>query len=89
MYFDDLGLESGYEPLIASGNVTETEATIMRNLHSALSAYASPTGHDYDHSAILADPKWATVVSLASQARQQLQDLPLSESDQRAIRDAG
>jgi hypothetical protein len=89
MYFDDLGLGAGYEDLVASGNVTTAEATILKDLHAGLSAYDSPTGDDHDHAAILADPKWAAVVSLAAQAREQLQELPLSEPDLRAIRDAG
>lgn len=89
MYFDDLGLGDGYTELVASGNVTAAEATILRDLHAGLSAYNSPTGDDYDHAAILADPKWETVVSLAAQAREQLQELSLSEPDKRAIRDAG
>lgn len=88
MYFDDLGLGDGYDDLVASGIVTETEATILQSLHAGLSAYKSPTGDDYDHAAILADPNWAAVVSLAVQARRQLLGLPLSESDQRAIHDA-
>jgi len=89
MYFDDLGLDAGYEACVASGNVSSAEATIMQALHAALSAYESPTGKDFDHAAILADPNWAAVVSLAAQARLQLHDLPLSESDQCAIRGAG
>jgi hypothetical protein len=89
MYFDDLGLGAGYEGLVASGNVTAAEAAILQDLHASLSAYESPTGNDYDQAAILADKKWAAVVSLAAQAREQLQNLPLSELDQRAIRHAG
>ena len=89
MYFDDLGLGAGYEGLVASGNVTAAEAAILQDLHASLSAYESPTGNDYDHAAILADPKWAAIVSSAAQARDQLQNLPLSESDLRAIRHAG
>ena len=89
MYFDDLGLSAGYESFVASGNVTAAEASIMRKLHVALSAYESPTGDDYDHAAILADPKWAAVVSLAAQACQQLLELPLSKIDQISIRGAG
>ena len=89
MYFDDLGLNSGYEELVAACNVTVTEAAILQDLHASLSAYDSPSGNDYDHAAILADPKWAAVVSLAQQARGRLQQLPLSELDQHAIRHAG
>jgi len=89
MYFDDLGLRAGYEDLIASGNVTKAEATILRTLHAGLSTYESPSGDDYDHAAILSDPKWLAIVFLAAQARQQLLDLPFSEADRRALRDAG
>ena len=68
-YFDDYSLSSGYATFVADGLVSQEEADALREFHSAADAYKAPRGDSYNHSAILADPDWLHVVSLADAAR--------------------
>ena len=68
-YFDDLNLsESGYQSALEQGLITPDEVAAVSDFHATARAYESPTD-DYDHRAILADPKWAGVVASAKQAQ--------------------
>ncbi len=68
-YFDDYSLSDGYATFVTDGLVTLEEADVLREFHAAAYAYKAPGGDDYNHSAILADPEWLNVVSLADTAR--------------------
>jgi hypothetical protein len=71
-YFDDLRLsDSGYQWAIKQRFVSEQEAVAVAAFHKIADAYNSPTD-DYDHQAILADPKWKDVVAAAKQAQAEL-----------------
>lgn len=66
-YFDDLGLEEGYERLVAQGLLSQEEASLIEEFHAMAGAYEPPSGRD-DHDAILADPAWNLVVAAAQRA---------------------
>jgi len=71
-YFDDLGLsDGGYQRALEQGFVSEREVSAVAGFHKIADAYDSPTD-DYDHPAILADPKWAEVVAAAKEAQSEL-----------------
>ena len=71
-YFDDLGLsDGGYEWTVKQGLLSEKEVAAVAGFHKTADAYDSPTD-DYDHRAILADPKWAEVVAAAKRAQAEL-----------------
>jgi hypothetical protein len=70
-YFDDLGLSDGYGWAIQEAFVTNEEVTAVAGFHRVANAYSSPTDN-YDHKAILCDPKWAEVVAAAKQAQGRL-----------------
>ena len=71
-YFDDYALSFGYAKFIGDGLVSQDEANAVREFHAAADAYKAPGGDDYNHSAILSDPAWLHVVSLADTARLRL-----------------
>lgn len=67
-YFDDLGLSTGgYKAALEAGLLSDVEAAAVAEFHKAADVYKSPTD-DFDHVAILADPRWTDVVTAARQA---------------------
>jgi hypothetical protein len=70
-YFDDLRLSEGYQWALEEGLVSADEIAAVAAFHAVLDAYESPTD-DYDHEAILADPKWAAIVVAAKRAQDAL-----------------
>lgn len=80
-FFDDpTSLSQHYTVAREQGLVNADEAAAAEPFHAILATYAAPGNDDYDHQAILADPKWGEVVAAAKSAQSAL--LPL-------IRDAG
>lgn len=71
-YFNDLALDSGYRVFIDDGFVSRAEADAALAFHTALDAYEPPKKDSYDFEAILSDPAWERLVSLADAARQLL-----------------
>ncbi len=71
-YFDDLALSYGYEAAFGRGLVSREECDLVKDLHAALDEHQAPNGDNYDHAAILSDPAWHRVVSLAEAARNSL-----------------
>lgn len=68
-YFDDLGLsDGGYDWAVKENLVSPDEVAAVAHFHQIADTYNSPTD-DYDHEAILADPKWAEVVEAAKGAQ--------------------
>jgi hypothetical protein len=83
-YFDGLCLSDyGYEWAIKQSFVSEQEAEAVAAFHEIADAYRSPTD-DYDHQAILADPKWQDVVATAKQAQAKLLSL-LKDTHERGL----
>jgi hypothetical protein len=54
------------------GFLSRIEFDLLASLGRAIEEHRSPQGNDYDHSAILEDPTWHTVVAKAERARQEL-----------------
>lgn len=70
--FDDCSFSAGHADFIADGLMSQAEADAVRQFHAAAEVYKAPGGNDLDHAAILSDPAWLNVVSLADNARRQL-----------------
>jgi len=83
-YFDDYSLSSGYSWTLEDGLLTQEEVDVVAQFHAAADAYTAPAGVSTDHSAILSDPGWLTVVQLADAARLQLLTI-LSDPSERAL----
>ena len=81
-YFGDLEAVGGYKLAVAEGLVSAAEANAVAAFHELAESYESPAD-GYDHDAILADPKWATVVRAAKEAQSSLSPL-LTEASERA-----
>ncbi|MDT0510068.1 hypothetical protein [Novosphingobium sp. MMS21-SN21R] len=74
-YFDDLGLSDGdYDWALNRGMVSADEVEAVAAFHQAADTYDSPSD-EYNHKAILADPKWAEVVAAAKRAQSALSRL--------------
>ena len=74
-YFDSFGLsDGGYEWAVKEKLVSRDEVTAVAEFHQIADAYESPTD-DFDHDAILGDPKWSEVVDAAKHAQAALLDL--------------
>lgn len=71
-YFDALYLSGGYAVFRNDGIVSEEEVQAVRDFHAAADAYNAPAGNNSGHLAILSDPAWQNVVSLADKARVRL-----------------
>jgi len=83
-YFDDYSLSFGYASFISDGFVSPEEAEAVQEFHAAADTYKAPGGNDYDHRAILSDPGWQHVVSLADGARLRLLSI-IKEPSERAL----
>lgn len=71
-YFDNCNLSDGYDSFVHWGFITAAEAAVVSAFHAAADKYIAPNQDDYDHDAILADPRWQEVVALAAAARDEL-----------------
>ena len=71
-YFDDLGIDDHYEYPIDKGWLTNQEFEIIKDWHEALDKYDSPKNGDYDHSAILNDPKWLDILQIGQTMKNKL-----------------
>ena len=61
-YFDDLSIDDNYKYQIDNGWLTDQELEIIKDWHEALDKYNAPKNDDYDHEAILKDPKWLDIL---------------------------
>ncbi|MBX7225763.1 MAG: hypothetical protein K1X55_07015 [Chitinophagales bacterium] len=61
-YFDDLSIDDNYKYQIDNGWLTDKELEIIKDWHKALDKYNAPKNDDYDHEAILTDPKWLDIL---------------------------
>lgn len=71
-YFDDYSLSFGYAQFVDEGLVSQEEADAVSEFHAAAETYNAPRGDNYNPAAILSDPAWLRVVSLADTARLRL-----------------
>lgn len=61
-YFDDLGIDDNYKYPLDKCWLTDQEFETIKDWHEALEKYDSPKNDDYDHVAILNDPKWLDIL---------------------------
>jgi hypothetical protein len=79
-YFEQFDLRHGYGYALEHGIVSQPEVAAVSAFHAALSEYDAPGDNDYDHEAILADPKWRAVVEEAIKAEKALLELSFNSS---------
>ena len=90
-YFDDLAVfddasvsGDAYAVARAQALVSAEEAAAVEPFHATLDAYEAPAGA-YDHEAMLADPKWRSVVAAAKAAQSALMPLNHDPEERRAL----
>ena len=81
-YFNDCGIDNGYDSLIRNGFVTQEEYFAIQNFHKALENYAEPNGC-YDPQEILNDHKWQALVELGRRSALELQKIIDDPSEQK------
>lgn len=91
-YFDGLAVFDGpvalggsYAVAREKGLVTAEEAATVEPFHAILDAYETPGKDDFDHQAILADPKWRETVAAAKSAQSALLPLIHDPVERRAL----
>ncbi|ASR51299.1 hypothetical protein [Blastomonas fulva] len=91
-YFDGLAvfddpsaLGEHYTVAREQGLVNADEAAAIEPFHAILAAYDAPGKDDYDHQAILADPKWMEVVAAAKSAQAALLPLICDAEERREL----
>ena len=83
-YFDDLGIDDNYKNSIDKGWLTNQEFEIIKDWHEALDKYDSPKNDDYDHSAILNDPKWLSILQIGKIMKSKLVSM-LNENEKKIL----
>ena len=83
-YFDDLGIDDNYKNPIDSGWLTDKEFEIIKDWHEALDKYDSPKNDDFDHAAILTDPKWLYILQSGLTMKNQLASV-LNETEKKTL----
>ena len=90
-YFDDLAVfddsvsGDAYATAREQGLVSAEEVAAVEAFHAILDAYEAPGKDDYDHEAILKDPKWGEVVAAARSAQSALLPLIHDPEERRAL----
>jgi hypothetical protein len=79
-YFDELVIDDNYKKLLRDVWVTKQEYEIIKDWHQALDKYDSPQNDDYDHEAILNDPKWLHILQMGVNVRIKLAEI-ISETE--------
>jgi hypothetical protein len=85
-YFDDLGIDDNYKYPIDKGLLTDQEFETIKNWHEALDKYNSPKNNDYDHQAILTDPKWLDILQIGLTMKSKLAST-LNETEKKILTD--
>lgn len=85
IYFDDLRLGDGSEPLIRDGLISRPELSLIASCTSLLDVYVPP--NDGDHASILTDPDWLAVRREAAQAWHAMKQAPLDPEDCETMHD--
>ncbi len=63
-YFDDLANDDNYKTQLEEGWVSKQEFEVIKPWHEKLNNYGSPSNDDFDHEAILNDPKWLEILEI-------------------------
>ena len=71
-YFNDLGLDEGYQPIIDGGLVSKEEADALSHFHELADQYEKERKSDEN---ILTDPKWSEVVIAAARSWHRLKGI--------------
>lgn len=71
-YFDDLLSGMDYQHYIETGWVSPDEYDIIKDWHTDLAGYQAPDDDSYNHSAILQDVRWISIVEKGRQANEKL-----------------
>ena len=79
-YFDDCRTKD-YASLLEEGFVSRAEFDCIKDFHEALDSYKSPT-NDYDHQAILDDPRWREIAAKGRNSLQFLRTLIIDPAEQ-------
>ena len=77
-YFDDLGLDNGFDPLIRDGVISQEEVDLSSAFHHLVDKYEDG---EMSTEEILADPSWHTVVAEAGSLWNDLSQLSLDPVD--------
>lgn len=85
-YFDDLAIDNSYKYQLEKEWVLKQEFEIIKEWHEELDKFHSPQNDDYDHEAILNDPKWLEIVQMGVNARNKLAKT-LSERERQFLTD--
>ncbi len=83
-YFDDLVIDDNYKYQFDKGWVTSEELEIIKAWHEALDKYDSPKNEDYNHEAILKDPKWLDILQIGVKSKHKLAEI-VSESEKQIL----
>jgi len=83
-YFDDLGIGDNYKYPIDNGWLTDQEFEIIKDWHEALDKYNSPKNDNYDHKAILTDPKWLDILQSGLRMKSKLAST-LNETEKKIL----
>ncbi len=83
-YFDDLGIDDNYKYPIDSGWLTDQELEIIKEWHEAMDKYSSPKNDNYDHEAILTDPRWLDIVKCGQLMKSKLAS-KLNETEKKIL----
>ena len=67
------------------GWLKQSEYEILSELRRAIHAHTPPSGKDYDHAVILADPAWQAVVAVAERAKQRLLAIVRDDDGRQAL----
>ena len=86
-YFDDtnLSVENGYANRLSRRYVSAEEVSAVTDFHSLADSYEHPLGDDWDNEAVLADPKWSTIVEAAKRAQSRLLGLLADDAEKLAL----
>ena len=83
-YFDDCWLnddDGGYDRKVEDGWVNNEEIAAVAPFHNLFKVYQPPNNAHHDDKAILNDPAWLKIVSLALDAQQLLKNLVSNDQE--------
>ena len=83
-YFDDLVIDDNYKDQLNKGWVSNEEIEIIKAWHKALDKYDSPNNNDFDHEAILNDPKWLDILHIGVNTKNKLAET-LNETEKQFL----
>lgn len=88
-YFDDASLDRGYEYWLERNYLSKEEHEAAADFHELVKGYEPPNRDEYDHAAILADPKWHELCEAAHHTAIKLHALVEDRTEKAAIEPIG